>query len=167
MLTLYRTGQEPGPGLQRDPLDKESRPFSLPTWTKKVEAISYSHSSIWTTLKQSAPTRALKGDTSGLQSSVLCSCSAPHLQSFVNSLSPVPKQTSVPGVSCMAGKQKQLTTSFFSVYIKGGDTNVYKLGVWKNSALLWPLPSPPSVSSTQPSSLKLLRRPEEWGEGKI
>lgn len=67
----------------------------------------------------------------------------------------------------MAGKQKQLTIIFFSVYIKGGDTNVYKRGVWKkNSAPLWPLPSPPAVLSTQPSSLKLLRRPEEWEEGK-
>lgn len=34
MLTLYRTGQEPEPSLQRDPLDKEFRPFSPPTWAK-------------------------------------------------------------------------------------------------------------------------------------
>lgn len=67
----------------------------------------------------------------------------------------------------MAGKQKQLTIFFFSVYIRGGDSNVYKLGVWKkNSAPLRPLPSPPAVLSKRPSSLKLLRRPEEWEEGK-
>lgn len=34
MLTLYRTGQEPEPSLQRDPVDKEFRPFSPPTWAK-------------------------------------------------------------------------------------------------------------------------------------
>lgn len=68
----------------------------------------------------------------------------------------------------MAGKQKQLTITFFPLYIlRVGIPMCTNEGSGRRILpLSGPSPLLPAVLSTQPSSLKLLRRPEEWEEGK-